>query len=204
MLIQEARRTHRIVKGLLDFARQRPPERVPTSLRAVVDEVLSLQSYTFGPSRIEAIVDIPDDLPLIPIDRAQIQQVLVNLTLNAAQAIRSRSERGTIRIVATPAIHRRQERRRAPVDHRRRARDTAGALARLFVPFFSTKAPGEGTGLGLSVSFGIVAGHGGSLRHEAGPGGVGTTFVVELPVTPTPARGPAHVRPSPPGNGESD
>jgi two-component system NtrC family sensor kinase len=54
----------------------------------------------------------------------------------------------------------------------------------LFVPFLVTKAPGDGPGLGLSVSFGIIAGHGGTLRHEAGPGGVGATFIIELPVSP--------------------
>ena len=182
LLIQEARRTHRIVKGLLDFARQRPPERLPTSLREIVDEVLGLQSYTFAPGRLEAIVDIPDDIPAIPIDRAQMQQVLVNLTLNAAQAIRSRSERGTIRIVAATATTDEGEEvvRLSITD------DGPGIPAelrsRLFVPFFTTKAPGEGTGLGLSVSFGIVVGHGGMLRHESGPGGIGTTFIVELPV----------------------
>jgi CheY-like chemotaxis protein len=56
--------------------------------------------------------------------------------------------------------------------------------SRLFMPFFTTKAPGEGTGLGLSVSFGILAAHGGTLRHEPGPNGVGATFVLELPVDP--------------------
>jgi PAS domain S-box-containing protein len=190
LLIQEARRTHRIVKGLLDFARQRPPERLPTSLREIVTEILGLQSYTFGPSRIEAIVEIPDDLPTIPLDRAQIQQVLVNLTLNAAQAILSRSERGTIRIVATRALTGEDEEiiRLSITD------DGPGIPAelrsRLFVPFFTTKAPGEGTGLGLSVSFGIVAGHGGTLRHEVGPGGVGTTFIIELPIRPDPGQQP--------------
>jgi CheY-like chemotaxis protein len=184
LLIQEARRTHRIVKGLLDFARQRPPEHLPTSLRELVDEVLGLQSYTFGPSRIEAIVEIPDDLPAIPIDRAQIQQVLVNLTLNAAQAIRTRSERGTIRIVAERALtDEADEIVRLSITDDGPGIPT-GLHSRLFVPFFTTKAPGEGTGLGLSVSFGIVAGHGGTLRYEAGPKGVGTTFVIELPAQP--------------------
>jgi len=184
LLIQEARRTHRIVNGLLDFARQGPSERRPMSLRAIVDEVLSLQSYTFRPGRIEAIVEIPEDIPTIPLDRAQIEQVLVNLTLNAAQAIQARSEHGTIRIVAERATT-----------------DTGGDVVRmsitddgpgvppelrshLFVPFLVAKAPGEGPGLGLSVSFGIIAGHGGTLRHEAGPGGVGATFIIELPVSP--------------------
>jgi CheY-like chemotaxis protein len=55
-------------------------------------------------------------------------------------------------------------------------------MDRLFVPFVTTKAPGKGTGLGLSVSFGIVTGHGGTLRHEIGPGGVGATFIIELPL----------------------
>jgi len=184
LLIQEARRTHRIVNGLLDFARQGPSKRRPTSLRAIVDEVLALQSYTFRPGRIEAIVDIPDDIPAIPLDRAQIEQVLVNLTLNAAQAIQTGSEHGTVRIVAERAMT-----------------DDGGDVVRmsitddgpgvppelrshLFVPFLMTKAPGKGPGLGLSVSFGIVAGHGGTLRYEVGPGGVGTTFIVELPVSP--------------------
>jgi len=184
LLIQEARRTHRIVNGLLDFARQGPSERRPMSLRAIVDEVLSLQSYTFRPGRIAAIVEIPEDIPTVPLDRAQIEQVLVNLTLNAAQAIQTRSEHGTIRIVAERATT-----------------DTGGDVVRmsitddgpgvppelrshLFVPFLVAKAPGEGPGLGLSVSFGIIAGHGGTLRHEAGPGGVGATFIIELPVSP--------------------
>jgi CheY-like chemotaxis protein len=186
LLIQEAKRIHRIVNGLLDFARQRPPERVPTSLREVVDEVLALESYTFGPGRIEAIVEIPDDIPAIPLDHVQIEQVLVNLTINAAQAIRTASEHGTIRIVAARALtDDGQDVVRLSITD-----DGPGIppelRSHLFVPFQTTKAPGEGTGLGLSVSFGIVAGHGGTLRHEAGPGGVGTTFIIELPVSPDP------------------
>jgi PAS domain S-box-containing protein len=211
LLIQEARRTHRIVNGLLDFARQGPSERRPMSLRAIVDEVLSLQSYTFRPGRIDAIVEIPEDIPTIPLDRAQIEQVLVNLTLNAAQAIQTGSGHGTIRIVAERATT-----------------DTGGDVVRLsiiddgpgvppelrshlFVPFLVAKAPGEGPGLGLSVSFGIIAGHGGTLRHEAGPGGVGATFIIELPVSPDgspTAAGPAPATRAPatpaPPNAPSD
>jgi two-component system NtrC family sensor kinase len=184
MLIQEANRTRRIVQNLLDFARQRPPERVPTSLPRLIQRVLGLQSYTFGPNRIEAQLDIDEDLPLIALDRAQIQQVLINLTLNAAQAIRAKAERGRITIRASVA----EDEEGSPVV-RVSVTDNGPGIpthlrSRLFVPFFTTKAPGEGTGLGLSVSFGIAAGHGGSLRYEPGPGDIGATFVLELPIDP--------------------
>lgn len=182
MLIQEADRTRRIVENLLDFARQRPPERVPTSLPRLIRRVLGLQSYTFGPDRIEAQLEIADHLPLIALDRAQIQQVLINLTLNAAQAIRTRAERGRITIRALVA----EDAEGSPVV-RVSVTDNGPGIpphlrSRLFVPFFTTKAPGDGTGLGLSVSFGIAAGHGGSLLYEPGPGDVGATFTLVLPI----------------------
>jgi PAS domain S-box-containing protein len=187
LLIQESNRTRRIVQNLLDFARQRPPERVPTSVPRLIQRVLGLQSYTFGPSRIEAQLEIDDNLPLIALDRAQIQQVLINLTLNAAQAIRTRAERGRITIRAVVG----EDESGSPVVRVSVADNGPGIPAhlrsRLFVPFFTTKAPGEGTGLGLSVSFGIAAGHGGSLRHEPGPNGLGATFILELPVDPATA-----------------
>ena len=184
LLIQEANRTRRIVQNLLDFARQRPPERVPTSLPRLIHRVLGLQSYTFGPNRIEAQLEIDEDLPLVALDRAQIQQVLINLTLNAAQAIRTNAERGRITIRASVA----EDEDGRPVV-RISVTDNGPGIAphlrsRLFVPFFTTKAPGEGTGLGLSVSFGIAAGHGGSLRYEPGPDGAGATFILELPIDP--------------------
>ena len=192
LLIGEANRTRRIVQNLLDFARQRPPERVPTSIRELIDGVLALQSYTFGPSRIEATLEIPDDLPDVSLDRAQIQQVLINLTLNAAQAIEQQGGRGSIAIRAELVSLPDSE----PVVRLTITDDGPGIpeaiRSRLFIPFFTTKAPGEGTGLGLSVSFGIVSGHGGTLRYEPGPAGVGSSFILELPVEPnTPATSPA-------------
>jgi two-component system, NtrC family, sensor kinase len=195
LLIGEANRTRRIVQNLLDFARQRPPERVPTSIRELIDGVLALQSYTFGPSRIEATLEIPDDLPDVSLDRAQIQQVLINLTLNAAQAIEQQGGRGSIAIRAEQLAIPDGE----PVVRLTITDDGHGipeALrSRLFIPFFTTKAPGEGTGLGLSVSFGIVTGHGGTLRYEPGPAGVGSSFILELPIEPnTPATSPAPTR----------
>ena len=184
LLVVEATRTRRIVENLLDFARQRPPERHPTKLALLVQSVLDLQSYHFS-GQIGVEVDIPDDLPLVPLDRAMIQQVVLNLTQNAIQAIRSaQATGGTIRIAASSGFT-----------------DTGAEVVRLtvadngpgvddehrdslFLPFFTTKPPGEGTGLGLSVSFGIVAGHGGRLWFEPAWAG-GSVFTIELPLEPS-------------------
>ncbi|MGA3057500.1 MAG: PAS domain S-box protein, partial [Candidatus Limnocylindrales bacterium] len=82
LLVQEADRTRRIVQNLLDFARARPPERRPTSVSTLVQSVLELQSYALNANRIQVKVKIPDTLPEVDLDRAQLQQVLLNLTIN--------------------------------------------------------------------------------------------------------------------------
>jgi signal transduction histidine kinase/ActR/RegA family two-component response regulator len=204
LLIQESDRTRRIVQNLLDFARQRPPERHPTPLRALVQSILDLQSYMISAARVEVELDIPDDLPPIPIDRAQMQQVLLNLTNNAIHEMRSSGTGGHLAIrarVEVPAEG-------GPVARIMVADDGPGVAPehrdRLFVPFFTTKPPGEGTGLGLPVSFGIVAAHGGTLSYQPGAGGRGATFVVELPTVaapdaPPPDAAAVPVAPTPPG-----
>ncbi len=182
LLVQEADRTRRIIQNLLDFARQRPPERHPTDLRVLVDSVLDLQSHTIGSHGIEVEVDIEPDVPPLPLDRAQMQQVLLNLTLNAVQALSGTGSGGRLRIHAT-VVHRGDDRFVAlsVVDDGPGVPDEF--RDRLFVPFFTTRRPGEGAGLGLAVSADIVAAHGGRLRHEPGHGGRGAAFVVELPMT---------------------
>jgi PAS domain S-box-containing protein len=202
LLVQEADRTRRIVQGLLDFARQRPPERRRTSIATLVRSVLELQSYALSTNRVQVVEDIPADLPEVDLDRAQMQQVLLNLTINAIQAIRSRDRSVPAHLWITAALVRpgRQLGRSAAEklgQGQPRVRltirdDGPGvpeeARSRLFIPFFTTKQPGEGTGLGLSVSFGIVAAHGGSLSYEPGPGNVGSCFIVELPVHARPPK----------------
>ena len=180
LLVQEANRTKVIVQNLLDFARQRPPERVEVELGPLLDSVLGLQSYVLDHNRVRVEVDLAPDLPHLLADRSQLQQALINLTLNAIQAIRATGDPGLIRIVGRavdgpsgPAVR---------IDI---ADDGPGIppeiVDRLFVPFLTTKEPGAGAGLGLSVSFGIVASHGGTLRHERNAEG-GATFIIELPV----------------------
>ncbi len=210
LLVQEANRTRNIVQNLLDFARQSPPERIETDLGPLVESVMSLQSYILSRNSLTVEVDIPDDIPRLSIDRSQIQQVLVNLTVNAAQAISELGRPGTIRIQARTGMSEDGPTVRIAISD-----DGPGVAPtmrdRLFVPFVTSKQPGEGTGLGLSVSFGIVAGHGGTLRHEPNPGG-GAVFVMELPTGRTIIDGagavdgprsspPPPVTPSPPTSG---
>lgn len=180
LLVEEATRTRRIVQNLLDFARQRPPERHPTSIGALIDSVIALQSYSLGQGRIELELDVPDDLPLVELDRGQLQQVLVNLTHNAVYAIRL-SDGGRIRI--SGAIEGGADDRRVRITVMDDGPGVAPEhVARLFEAFFTTKPPADGTGLGLPVSYGIVRSHGGELRYAPASWGRGAAFTFDLPV----------------------
>jgi PAS domain S-box-containing protein len=198
LLVQESDRTRRIVQNLLDFARQRPPERRPTSIGTLVRSVLELQSYALNTNRIQVVLDVPESLPEVDLDRAQLQQVLLNLTINAIQAIRGHDRTTPAHLWVSAALARPASGRGAARTDRRdepRVRITIrddgpgvpeSARPRLFDPFFTTKEPGEGTGLGLSVSFGSAAAPGGRLWYEPGPGDVGACFIIELPVHAVP------------------
>ncbi len=182
LLMREADRTRRIVQNLLDFARQRAPEREPTDLKTLVERTLELHAYALGAGSIGAEIDIADDLPAVDADPGQIQQVLLNLTLNAIQAIGTRGGGGRITISAAVAEEGGGSRRRVRLTISDDGPGVSPTVrSRLFEPFFTTKPVGEGTGLGLPVSYGIVTAHGGRLWHEPGSGS-GATFVLELPV----------------------
>jgi PAS domain S-box-containing protein len=219
LLMQEADRTRRIVQNLLEFARQRPPERRPTNVGELIDRSLELHSYAIGMGRIEVVQHHPDDVPPVDVDPGQILQLLLNLVANAIQSIRGAQPSGTITIEVSTVD--------APARVRVAVRDDGPGVpeeirSRLFEPFFTTREVGQGTGLGLSVSYGIAASHGGRLWFEPAPGR-GATFLFELPalsdmpaarpssVGRSPSRGPATVWAPPPaedprseGTGSSD
>jgi PAS domain S-box-containing protein len=181
LLAAEAERTQVIAGNLLDFLTHRPPERRSTSIRALIDSVLSLQASSLRTGPIEVEVDVPDDLPPVELDRGQLQQVLVNLTRNAIEAVGA----GRGRRIGINAVREGRpggdERVRITV-----ADDGRGVapehVDRLFEAFFSTKPPGDGSGLGLSVSQAIVRSHGGDLRLAPSPWGRGAAFTFDLPV----------------------
>ena len=185
LLVQEADRTRRIVQNLLDFARPRPPERRPDEHRHA------------GPERARAAVIRPQhepdpgrgrhprrSLPEVDLDRAQLQQVLLNLTINAIQAIRARERAAQAHLWVTAGLVKTSRVPGGPkaeklTDDQARVRITIrddgpgvpeAARARLFDPFFTTKQPGEGTGLGCrsrSASSPPTAGTSGTSRARA-------------------------------------
>ena len=174
VVADETERAARIVQNLLLFARNYPPERRPCSLAEQARRVLELAAYQLKQHGVQTVIEV-EECPLVWGDDNQLQQVLLNLVQNAAQAMTASAGDRVLTVRVRPAGP------LAVVE----VLDTGSGipdavLPRIFDPFFTTKPPGEGSGLGLSVSYGIVAEHGGTLRAENRPDG-GARFVVELP-----------------------
>lgn len=174
---EAARRCEKIVKNLLAFARGHKPERKYLGVNGIVAKTLDLKKYQLHVNNIEVVTDLDAELPRTMLDFHQVQQVLLNLVTNAEHAMvgmRDRPGRLEIRTSCLDGTIR--------VEVRDNGEGMSPeTLDRIFDPFFSTKEQGRGTGLGLSVSYGIVQEHGGRIyaRSERGRG---STFVIELPV----------------------
>ena len=174
VVVRETKRCREIVKGLLDFARQSPPHRLPTDLNEVVRRAVAIVTNQLALDRVSLSLDLAQDLPQLAADGNQLQQVVVNLLVNAADAI---EHGGTIRIATRRASA--QEAIEVVVEDS--GRGIAGEhLSHIFEPFFSTKGT-RGTGLGLAVTWGIVEGHGGTI-DVASRVGEGSRFTVRLPL----------------------
>jgi len=178
VIYDQAERAGRIVRNLLTFARKGVPEKTAVDLHDVVVRTSLLIMYELQLHGIELESDLSPEPTLVLGDRYELQQVLLNLVTNAVQAV-SGLEPGKARriILAT---------RRSDGETMLSVRDTgpgvpAHLVPYLFTPFFTTKGPGEGTGLGLSLSYGLVKAHGGVLEYEAPPDG-GAEFKVTLPL----------------------
>ncbi|HEX7127689.1 MAG TPA: GAF domain-containing protein [Thermodesulfobacteriota bacterium] len=176
----QTERASRIVHNLLAFARKRTPEVRAVSLNEVVEAALELQAYDLKVSGVEVETALEAGLPAVMADFHQMEDVVVNVLVNAKQAIAAEKPEGRIR-VETRAIRTPQ----GVVGVRLAIRDNGPGiprehLHRVFDPFFTTKPVGVGTGLGLSICFGVVQSHGGRIWAESQPG-AGTTIVVELP-----------------------
>jgi two-component system NtrC family sensor kinase len=176
VVTQQTERVRRIVQDLLDLSRQSPPTRVPVPLDGLVGDTVRLLENQALVRGITLTHEAESAVPALELDREQMQGVLVNLILNAMDA----SEAGDVIEVATRPANR-NGRNGAEI----RVRDTGSGIAeenleQLFDPFFTTKEVGQGTGLGLAVSAGIVERHDGTIDVESAAG-EGTTFTIWLP-----------------------
>ncbi|HEX6090730.1 MAG TPA: ATP-binding protein [Gemmatimonadales bacterium] len=178
---EEAERASSIVRNLLGFARKQDRQRRLTALGPLIESTMSLLRNPLMASRVESRIDIEPDLPSISIDPNQMQQVLVNLVSNAAQAIASTGRAGTVTVRARRFL---DELAVDIVDDGPGM--TAEIAAQVFDPFFTTKSEHEGTGLGISISQGIVREHGGRITLETAPD-QGATFTIHLPLQEAPA-----------------
>ena len=178
-ILSESERAARIVRNLLTFARKRQTTRAMVDVNQVVRETLALRSYEQRMTNISVIDALAAGLPQVFADGHQVQQVLLNLVINAEQAMLGANGRGTI--VVRTWHNADQESVVLEIND-----DGPGIpdelQPKIFDPFFTTKEVGKGTGLGLTVAYAIVQEHGGRIRLESHPS-LGASFYVELPVT---------------------
>jgi signal transduction histidine kinase len=177
LVLQEARRARSVVRRLLDFARQTETMRANADINEIVDDVLMLTRHLIQTNRIELVVRLGENLKWALVDRNQIKQVVINLINNALYAT---SEGGRI-LVQTE-----EQSRFGKSWLTLTVRDNGIGippenLEKIFEPFFTTRGDQGGTGLGLSVTYGIVTDHGGMIEVESQVH-VGSTFVVWLPL----------------------
>jgi signal transduction histidine kinase len=176
IIVSETKRIANIVKNLLRFSRQDQQESLlPVEVNEIVDRAVELTRYQMTVDNIEVETHYAASLPAVLGNAGQLQQVFTNIIINAYQAMGNRGGRLSI-----------GTRSRAGMVEINFA-DTGSGIApehikRIFEPFYTTKAEQEGTGLGLSVSYGIIADHGGEIRVESDPGR-GTTFTVSIPAS---------------------
>jgi two-component system NtrC family sensor kinase len=177
-IAKEADRCKKIVKGLLDFARQTKPERTESNINLVLNEVIALLEHQAIFHNIEIVNERNPSVPLVNVDVAQMQEVFMNLILNAAQAMEGKGILTTITRITPDGdsveVEIRDTGPGIPEDH----------LDKIFEPFYTTKEIGRGTGLGLSITYGIVERHHGRIWVESELGR-GTSFFVRIPIPET-------------------
>jgi PAS domain S-box-containing protein len=173
----EAIRAGKIVRNLLAFVRRSSTERATASVTDIVKTTLALRSYEFGVANIRLFESYADGLPSVVVNPEEIQQVILNLIMNAEQAMRAAHRGGTLTVTTN------RNDGMVTIEIRDNGPGVPAALSgRVFEPFFSTKEVGEGTGLGLSIAMGIAEAHGGSLTLI--PTDVGACFRLSLPCPP--------------------
>ncbi|MBI4052239.1 MAG: response regulator [Elusimicrobia bacterium] len=174
-ILKQSRRCRDIINNLLHFARKHEPHKEPIEILSLLGSTLQLMQYDCSTSGIELLRELPKSAPRIFGDATQLQQVFLNILINARQAVSEKDlKKLLIRIQQESedvAIHFEDNGCGIPRKN----------LDKIFDPFFTTKPVGQGTGLGLSISYGIVRQHGGKIEVESQEG-VGSRFTIRLPI----------------------
>jgi len=173
-IVQQTTRCRNIVRGLLDFARQRKPDKKEWDVHTLIDRTITLVENQARFQNIKIVKEFKTGIPMLFLDGDQIQQVFMNIIINAADAmagdggtltIRTNMKDGAVEVSFTDSGC------GIAKEH----------LSKLFDPFFTTKETGKGTGLGLAISYGIIQSHGGDIEVESQVG-KGSTFRIRLPI----------------------
>jgi signal transduction histidine kinase len=179
MIEKEAKRSKSITENLLKFARQEKVSLMKIDLNSVATDSAAIVDHQLGINKIRLERKLAPGLPQIVGNANQLQQVLMNLMINAQQAMEGAPGTVTLstRLLKADTLE-------------LRVTDTGPGIpqdiqAKIFEPFFTTKPAGKGTGLGLSVSYGIIKDHKGEVRIESAPG-KGAAFIITLPVATSP------------------
>jgi two-component system NtrC family sensor kinase len=174
-IVTQANRCRDIIRGLLDFSRQRKPDKTLCNINSLLEEGISLVENQALFLNIQVVMNLDKDIPLVVIDPSQVVRVFINLIVNAAEAMEGKGQ-----LIITSRVD--SNRNCIEVD----VTDTGSGipvqnLEKIFDPFFTTKETGHGVGLGLAISYGIIKEHKGTISVESEVG-KGTTFTVRLPI----------------------
>lgn len=174
LIIEETTRCSSIVRGLLEFARQTPPEKTPVDINHVIENTLLIMETQALVHKVKIEKYLAENLPQIMVDVSKIKQVFTNMVLNAMEAM---SDGGVLKIVSQTS----KDNRFIEVEFEDNGKGIRKEhLRKIFDPFFSTKGT-KGTGLGLSISYGIIQQHSGTIDVQSDVGR-GTKMTVRLPL----------------------
>jgi two-component system NtrC family sensor kinase len=173
IIIKETQRCKTIIQGLLEFARDREPQKVPADINAIMETALGILDNEFRLRHVGLERQQSENMVKTLLDENQIEQVFINLLLNAIHAV---EENGSVTVKS--AVNSKQKTVQVEITDNG-CGIAADDIKKIFEPFYSTKA--KGTGLGLAVSYGIVKNHQGDIRVYSVPGKI-TRFTVELPI----------------------
>jgi len=173
IIIKETQRCKTIIQGLLEFARDREPQKVPADINAIMETALGILDNEFSLRHVDLQLQLAEDMAKTLLDENQIEQVFINLLLNALHAV---EENGSVTVKSV--VDSEQKMVRVEITDNG-CGIAANDIEKVFEPFYSTKT--KGTGLGLAVSYGIVKNHHGDIRVYSVPGEI-TRFTIELPI----------------------